>query len=127
MRCTGAVTLFTQPAVLGRSCKRPACPRTTSASSPAFQNFSQDASRRCILRCLEQSSTIGSTTHVKQRDTYAIPSLDTIVVNLYPFEATIAREATTLAEAIEQIDVGGVSLLRAAAKNFAHVSVQSHP
>jgi phosphoribosylaminoimidazolecarboxamide formyltransferase/IMP cyclohydrolase len=65
--------------------------------------------------------------HVKQRDTYAIPSLDTIVVNLYPFEATIAREATTLAEAIEQIDVGGVSLLRAAAKNFAHVSVLSHP
>lgn len=65
--------------------------------------------------------------HVAQRDTYAIPSLDTLVVNLYPFEATIARDNATLAEAIEQIDIGGVSLLRAAAKNFAQVAVLSHP
>jgi phosphoribosylaminoimidazolecarboxamide formyltransferase/IMP cyclohydrolase len=65
--------------------------------------------------------------HVGQKDWYAIPSLDTIVVNLYPFEATIARDDATLAEAIEQIDIGGVSLLRAAAKNFAQVAVLSHP
>jgi phosphoribosylaminoimidazolecarboxamide formyltransferase/IMP cyclohydrolase len=65
--------------------------------------------------------------HVAQRDTYAIPSLDTLVVNLYPFEATIARDNATLAEAIEQIDIGGVSLLRAAAKNFAQVAVLSDP
>ncbi len=65
--------------------------------------------------------------HVEQRDTYAIPSLDVIAVNLYPFEATIAREDATLAEAIEQIDIGGVALLRAAAKNFGSVSVLSHP
>ena len=65
--------------------------------------------------------------HVAQRDTYAIPSLDTLVVNLYPFEATIARDNATLAEAIEQIDIGGVSLLRAAAKNFAQVAILSHP
>ena len=65
--------------------------------------------------------------HVAQRDTYAISSLDTLVVNLYPFEATIARDNATLAEAIEQIDIGGVSLLRAAGKNFAQVAVLSHP
>jgi len=65
--------------------------------------------------------------HTAQRDWYAIPSLDAIVVNLYPFEATISREGATLSEAIEQIDVGGVSLLRAAAKNYAQVAVLSDP
>jgi len=65
--------------------------------------------------------------HLAQRDTYAIPSIDVVVVNLYPFEATIAHEGTALAEAIEQIDIGGVSLLRAAAKNFSQVAVLSHP
>jgi phosphoribosylaminoimidazolecarboxamide formyltransferase/IMP cyclohydrolase len=50
-----------------------------------------------------------------------IPPIDLVVVNLYPFEATIARESVTLAEAIEQIDVGGPSMLRAAAKNHRHV------
>ncbi len=65
--------------------------------------------------------------HVDQKDWYAIPSLDAIVVNLYPFESTIARDGATLAEAIEQIDIGGVSLLRAAAKNYEQVAVLSHP
>src|SRR5258708_8271858 len=50
-----------------------------------------------------------------------IPPIDLVVVNLYPFEATIAREGVTIAEAIEQIDVGGPSMLRAAAKNHRHV------
>jgi len=50
-----------------------------------------------------------------------------VAVNLYPFEATAHRADVTEAEVIEQIDVGGVSLLRAAAKNFADVSVLSDP
>ncbi len=50
-----------------------------------------------------------------------IPPIDLVVVNLYPFEATIAREGVTIPEAIEQIDVGGPSMLRAAAKNHRHV------
>jgi phosphoribosylaminoimidazolecarboxamide formyltransferase / IMP cyclohydrolase len=50
-----------------------------------------------------------------------IPPIDLVVVNLYPFEATIAKEGVTLAEAIEQIDIGGPSMLRAAAKNHRHV------
>ncbi|MEO6913532.1 MAG: bifunctional phosphoribosylaminoimidazolecarboxamide formyltransferase/IMP cyclohydrolase [Candidatus Baltobacteraceae bacterium] len=65
--------------------------------------------------------------HVAQSGRYNIPAMTTVVVNLYPFEETIAREGTGLAEAIEQIDIGGVSLLRAAAKNFAHVTVLSEP
>jgi phosphoribosylaminoimidazolecarboxamide formyltransferase / IMP cyclohydrolase len=56
-----------------------------------------------------------------------VPEIATVVVNLYPFEATVAQAGATLAEAIEQIDIGGVALLRAAAKNFAHVAVLTHP
>jgi len=52
---------------------------------------------------------------------------DLVVVNLYPFEATIRREGVTIEEAIEQIDIGGPSLVRAAAKNHAHVAVATHP
>ncbi len=50
-----------------------------------------------------------------------------VVVNLYPFEATVAREETTWDEAIEQIDIGGPSLIRAAAKNHAFVTVATRP
>ena len=65
--------------------------------------------------------------HRSQAETYAIPAVGTVAVNLYPFEATVARRGTALEEAIEQIDVGGVALLRAAAKNFEHVTVLTHP
>jgi phosphoribosylaminoimidazolecarboxamide formyltransferase/IMP cyclohydrolase len=65
--------------------------------------------------------------HVAEAEQYRIPLLSTIVVNLYPFESTVAREGATLQEAIEQIDIGGVSLLRAAAKNFERVTVLSDP
>ncbi len=65
--------------------------------------------------------------HLTQAEKYAIPEIVTVAVNLYPFEATVARDGVTLEEAIEQIDVGGVSLLRAAAKNFEHVAVLTHP
>ncbi|MEA2237391.1 MAG: phosphoribosylaminoimidazolecarboxamide formyltransferase / cyclohydrolase [Thermoanaerobaculia bacterium] len=50
-----------------------------------------------------------------------IPAIDLVVVNLYPFESTVAKESVTIAEAIEQIDIGGPSMLRAAAKNHKHV------
>ncbi len=65
--------------------------------------------------------------HADQAATHGIPVIDTVVVNLYPFEATVAREGATLEEAIEQIDIGGVALIRAAAKNFAHVTVVVDP
>ncbi len=65
--------------------------------------------------------------HRAQAEKYAIAEICVVVVNLYPFEATVARPGTTEAEAIEQIDIGGVALLRAAAKNFEHVAVLTHP
>lgn len=56
-----------------------------------------------------------------------IRPIDLVAVSLYPFESTISQLGVTLAEAIEQIDIGGVSLLRAAAKNSDHVWVVSNP
>ncbi|MEM8679970.1 MAG: bifunctional phosphoribosylaminoimidazolecarboxamide formyltransferase/IMP cyclohydrolase, partial [Planctomycetota bacterium] len=58
---------------------------------------------------------------------HEIAAFDLVVVNLYPFETTIARPGVTEAEAIEQIDIGGPSLVRAAAKNFADVAVVTDP
>src|SRR5437868_6880717 len=51
------------------------------------------------------------------------PTIDLVVVNLYPFESTIARPEATLADAIENIDIGGPTLIRAAAKNHESVAV----
>ncbi len=53
--------------------------------------------------------------------------IDLVVVNLYPFEETIARPGTTYADAIENIDIGGVTLIRAAAKNHERVTLLSDP
>ena len=60
-------------------------------------------------------------------DANQIRPIELVVVNLYPFEQTIAKAETTLPEAIEKIDIGGPTLIRAAAKNFAHVTVLSNP
>jgi phosphoribosylaminoimidazolecarboxamide formyltransferase / IMP cyclohydrolase len=56
-----------------------------------------------------------------------IEMIDLVVCNLYPFSQTVARPDVTLAEAVEQIDIGGVTLLRAAAKNFARVTAVCDP
>jgi phosphoribosylaminoimidazolecarboxamide formyltransferase / IMP cyclohydrolase len=56
-----------------------------------------------------------------------ITPIELVVVNLYPFEETVAKPGCTLDEAIEQIDIGGPTLLRAAAKNFQHVSAVIDP
>ncbi len=53
--------------------------------------------------------------------------IDLVVVNLYPFQETIARPGATLEEAIEQIDIGGPTMVRAASKNHAHVGVVVDP
>ncbi len=65
----------------------------------------------------------GNATHEDQAKANGIRPIDLVVVNLYPFEATIAREDVTLAEAIEQIDIGGPSMIRSAAKNYQSVCV----
>ena len=69
----------------------------------------------------------GNAEHAAQARQYHIADVRYVVVDLYPFEAAAARKDATLADAVEQIDVGGVSLLRAAAKNFASVTVLSDP
>lgn len=61
--------------------------------------------------------------HVSTMQEHGIKPIDLVVINLYPFENTIKREGVTLAEAIEQIDIGGPAMLRSAAKNFSHVAV----
>lgn len=59
--------------------------------------------------------------HLAELKNNEIPLIDIVVINLYPFEKTIAKKNHSMDEAIENIDVGGPSLLRAAAKNFLHV------
>jgi phosphoribosylaminoimidazolecarboxamide formyltransferase/IMP cyclohydrolase len=56
-----------------------------------------------------------------------IPPIDLVVVNLYPFEATIAKGDCTLKDAIENIDIGGPTMVRASAKNYAHVTIVVDP
>lgn len=65
--------------------------------------------------------------HLQQIQDQGIEPIDLVVVNLYPFEQTIARPGVTRAEAIEQIDIGGPTLLRSAAKNHADVTVLCNP
>ena len=60
-------------------------------------------------------------------DEHGIAPIDLLVVNLYPFEATVARPDCTEDDAIENIDIGGPAMLRAAAKNHAHVGVVVDP
>jgi phosphoribosylaminoimidazolecarboxamide formyltransferase / IMP cyclohydrolase len=61
--------------------------------------------------------------HIEAMEQHDIPPIDMVVVNLYPFEQTIAREDCDLALAIENIDIGGPTMLRSAAKNHASVTV----
>jgi phosphoribosylaminoimidazolecarboxamide formyltransferase/IMP cyclohydrolase len=65
--------------------------------------------------------------HVATMREHGIQPIDLVVVNLYPFRETVARPGTTLEEAIEQIDIGGPSMLRSAAKNHADVTVIVDP
>ena len=66
-------------------------------------------------------------THKQQLQEHGITPIDFVVVNLYPFQETIAKPSVTLMEAIEQIDIGGPTMLRAAAKNHAYVTAVVDP
>jgi phosphoribosylaminoimidazolecarboxamide formyltransferase / IMP cyclohydrolase len=65
--------------------------------------------------------------HVETLKKHGIPTIDLVVVNLYPFSATVAKPDCTLEDAIENIDIGGPTLVRAAAKNHAHVAIVTDP
>ena len=61
--------------------------------------------------------------HMAALQQHDIPTIDILCVNLYPFEATVAKEGCTLADAIENIDIGGPAMVRSAAKNWKDVAV----
>lgn len=65
--------------------------------------------------------------HLKQLEELEITPIDLVVVNLYPFAETVAKPDVTLAEAVENIDIGGPTMVRAAAKNHEHVLVVVNP
>ncbi|MYG00039.1 bifunctional phosphoribosylaminoimidazolecarboxamide formyltransferase/IMP cyclohydrolase, partial [Candidatus Poribacteria bacterium] len=65
--------------------------------------------------------------HVSQVKDNGIRQIDMVICNLYPFEETIAKPDVTLEEAIENIDIGGPTMIRAAAKNYKHVTVLTSP
>ncbi|MDR0588396.1 MAG: bifunctional phosphoribosylaminoimidazolecarboxamide formyltransferase/IMP cyclohydrolase [Burkholderiales bacterium] len=65
--------------------------------------------------------------HMKSLSEHKIATIDFVVVNLYPFRETVAKPGCTLEDAIENIDIGGPSMVRAAAKNWEHTSVIVDP
>src|ERR1700761_442507 len=68
-----------------------------------------------------------SADHQRQAAEHQIEPIDLVVVNLYPFESTVARPGVKMEEAIEQIDIGGPSMLRSAAKNCRFVTLVTDP
>lgn len=65
--------------------------------------------------------------HVEAMEKHNITGIDMVVVNLYPFRQTIAKPDVTLGDAVENIDIGGPAMIRAAAKNFQYVAVVVNP
>ena len=68
-----------------------------------------------------------NTEHMRQLKELGIEPIDLVIVNLYPFKATILKDGVTRAEAVENIDIGGPTMLRAAAKNYQDVAVVTDP
>ena len=67
------------------------------------------------------------TEHTTQTETHGINPIDMVICNLYPFEATVAKPDVTLSEAVENIDIGGPTMIRAAAKNYRYTAVVTAP
>ncbi|MDQ5946879.1 MAG: phosphoribosylaminoimidazolecarboxamide formyltransferase / cyclohydrolase, partial [Pseudomonadota bacterium] len=65
--------------------------------------------------------------HLATIEQHGIPTIDLVCVNLYPFAATIAKAGVTLADAIENIDIGGPAMVRSSAKNYAGVAIVTDP
>ena len=65
--------------------------------------------------------------HMKQLKELGIEPIDLVIVNLYPFKATILKDGVTRAEAVENIDIGGPAMVRASAKNFKDVVIVTYP
>ena len=68
-----------------------------------------------------------NTDHLQAMKTHGIEPIDLVVINLYPFEQTIAREDVSVEEAVENIDIGGPAMIRSASKNWRDVAVVTDP
>ena len=66
-------------------------------------------------------------THMEVMKEMSLPTIDLVVVNLYPFSETISKDSSSLEDAIENIDIGGPTMVRAAAKNYKNVTVVTDP
>ena len=97
----------------GRRCRSP-----TSAGSPASRSCWAAASRPCTRPSTPASCLAAHPRTLAELSAHGIAAIDLVVVNLYPFREAVARPGCTLDEAVEEIDIGGVTLLRAAAKNY---------
>jgi len=64
---------------------------------------------------------------INMMEIHGIKSIDLVIINLYQFEKTVAKEDCTLDEAVENIDIGGPAMLRSSAKNFKYVTVVIDP
>ena len=69
----------------------------------------------------------GNKEHMSQLEKLGINTIDIVAVNLYPFKQTISKDGVSFAEAIENIDIGGPTMIRAAAKNYQDVAVIVNP
>ena len=65
--------------------------------------------------------------HMATLEQHGIPTIDLVCVNLYPFASTIAKPGVTLEDAIENIDIGGPTMVRSSAKNYTGVAIVTDP
>ena len=84
-------------------------------------------SRPCILRSMAGFWPGASLNILQQIEANEIEPIDIVAVNLYPFRETIAKKDVTLEEAIENIDIGGPTMVRSAAKNYQDVIIIVKP
>mgnify|MGYP001627311400 CR=1 FL=1 len=70
---------------------------------------------------------LDNSAHVQQMEQHGIASIDIVAVNLYPFEQTLANPASTHADLVENIDIGGPAMVRASAKNYEHTVIITSP
>ena len=101
-------------------------PVTAVTTSPPSRRSSTAGSKRCTLASTGVAGTPDDP-RTRARSKRTNLPIDVVAANLYPFAETVARQGVSLAEALEQIDIGGPAMIRAAAKNFPGVVVLTDP
>lgn len=112
----------------GRSIRKAGIPVTEVASLTGYEECLDG--RVKTLHPVVHAGILGRTSHrpdVEEMERLGIEPIELVVANLYPFRETVARPDCTPALATENIDIGGPTMIRAAAKNFAHVCILTEP